>query len=240
MTAMLKSPHLATLSAAALALARWIIDPEDGLAPVQGAVALLEFLGPVELRPTGNGVQVDRDRRALPLLRCDIVGGDKSTTNTSAGQGNSSQPKPATRPGGFGEASVKSSWANGLFYLFAFLAIVGVLGWIASMVSFSTLALIVVGGIIAVPVIGALQLRMELHGNALKMEYGDNGQGVQKDSAGGFGSTLVQILVEQWDGKMQSFSHPSVSYKLEMPIPAPMPYRSLLVSPITLTRMGTL
>ena len=91
----------------------------------------------------------------------DIVGGDKSTTNTSAGQGNSSQPKPATRPGGFGEASVKSSWANGLFYLFAFLAIVGVLGWIASMVSFSTLALIVVGGIIAVPVIGALQLRMD-------------------------------------------------------------------------------
>jgi hypothetical protein len=93
----------------------------------------------------------------------DVVGGDKTTTNTPAGQGNSSGGKTSTRPGGAsaGELFVKSSWANGLFYLFAFLAIIGALGWIASMVDFTTLALIVIAGIVAVPVLGALQLRMD-------------------------------------------------------------------------------
>jgi hypothetical protein len=52
-----------------------------------------------------------------------------------------------------------SSWANGSFYLFAFLMVMTALGVLAKSVSPYALPLIVVAGAIFVPVIGALQLK---------------------------------------------------------------------------------
>jgi hypothetical protein len=87
------------------------------------------------------------------------VAGHDLTVNNPGGQPGDVQPKPAG--GRAGEVAAKSSWANGLFYLFAFVVIVGVIGFFAQKLDLLTLALIVVAGIIAVPVIGAFQLKMD-------------------------------------------------------------------------------
>ena len=55
--------------------------------------------------------------------------------------------------------TMKSSWANGSFYLFAFVIVIGGLAFIAGGIPFYTLALIIIAAIIIVPMIGALQLR---------------------------------------------------------------------------------
>lgn len=92
----------------------------------------------------------------------DIVGGDKNTTSTGS-PGNGTGPRLSPRPAGpsAGEVFAKSSWANGLFYLFAFVVIVGMLGFFAGSLDLVTLALIIVAGIVAVPVLGALQLKQD-------------------------------------------------------------------------------
>lgn len=55
----------------------------------------------------------------------------------------------------------KSSWSNGLFYLFAFVIVIGGLGFLSGSIPLYTLALIIVSGIIIVPIIGAFQLRSD-------------------------------------------------------------------------------
>lgn len=87
------------------------------------------------------------------------VAGHDLNINNPGGSAADVQPKPAGARAV--EATAKSSWANGLFYLFAFVVIVGVIGFFAQKLDLLTLALIVVAGIIAVPVIGAFQLKMD-------------------------------------------------------------------------------
>jgi internalin A len=55
----------------------------------------------------------------------------------------------------------RSSWANGSFYLFCFIIVIGGLGFLSGFVPFYTLAIIIVAGILIVPIIGALQLRQD-------------------------------------------------------------------------------
>ena len=52
----------------------------------------------------------------------------------------------------------KSSWANGLFYLFVFIVVVYSLGFFAGELPFYTLCIIVIAGILFIPIIGAFQL----------------------------------------------------------------------------------
>ncbi|MDD5668539.1 MAG: COR domain-containing protein [Candidatus Omnitrophica bacterium] len=56
---------------------------------------------------------------------------------------------------------IRSSWANGLFYLFTFVVVIFSLGFLAGKVPFYTLALVIIAGILFVPLIGALQLRQD-------------------------------------------------------------------------------
>jgi hypothetical protein len=56
---------------------------------------------------------------------------------------------------------VKSAWANGSFYLFVFVVVIGALGVLANTVPVYVLPLLMVAGILFVPLIGFLQLRMD-------------------------------------------------------------------------------
>jgi hypothetical protein len=84
----------------------------------------------------------------------DITVGDKITTTYGA-PSTSTAKKPVTSP------PVKSAWANGLFYLVVFVVVIGSLAWLARMVEFSTLVVITLAGLLAVPLVGAFQLRMD-------------------------------------------------------------------------------
>ena len=59
------------------------------------------------------------------------------------------------------EAVFISSWANGSFYLFAFLSVIGAVAALLRIVTVYALPVIVVTGILAVLVIGLMQLRMD-------------------------------------------------------------------------------
>jgi internalin A len=54
-----------------------------------------------------------------------------------------------------------SAWANGLFYLFAFLCVIAALGVAANTISAYVLPIILIAAVIFVPLIGVLQLRMD-------------------------------------------------------------------------------
>ena len=55
----------------------------------------------------------------------------------------------------------RSSWASGSFYLFAFLCVIGALGVLVKVVGWYALPIIIIGGVIVLPIIGALQLRQD-------------------------------------------------------------------------------
>ncbi|MGH8002120.1 MAG: hypothetical protein ACREPR_22495, partial [Brasilonema sp.] len=57
--------------------------------------------------------------------------------------------------------TARSSWANGLFYLFVFVVVIVLLTFMAGKVDLPVLALIIVAGILFIPIIGAFQLRMD-------------------------------------------------------------------------------
>lgn len=59
------------------------------------------------------------------------------------------------------KTKAKSSWANGLFYLFVFVVVIAALNFVAGNVPPATLALIILGGMLFIPMIGALQLRQD-------------------------------------------------------------------------------
>ena len=75
---------------------------------------------------------------------------ESSTVNQSPDNQNS-KPSPP----------VKSSWANGLFYLFIFVVVIFLLTWAAGQTSFYVLVLIILGGLLFIPLIGTLQLRQD-------------------------------------------------------------------------------
>ena len=56
---------------------------------------------------------------------------------------------------------IKSAWANGSFYLFAFVVVIGGLGVLANSIPFSALAVVLIAGLLFIPVIGAFQLRQD-------------------------------------------------------------------------------
>ena len=60
-----------------------------------------------------------------------------------------------------GPARMKSAWANGSFYLFAFIVVMTALGVLAKSVPFYVLAMVFIAGILFVPILGALQLRQD-------------------------------------------------------------------------------
>ena len=57
--------------------------------------------------------------------------------------------------------AAKSSWANGLFYVFLFVVVIAALSFAAGSLPLPTLVLIIVAGLLFVPLIGALQLRQD-------------------------------------------------------------------------------
>ncbi|OCR00628.1 GTPase, partial [Oscillatoriales cyanobacterium USR001] len=56
---------------------------------------------------------------------------------------------------------VKSAWANGSFYLFVFVVVVAGIGFLGNQLSFPVFCVVVIGGILFVPIIGALQLKQD-------------------------------------------------------------------------------
>ncbi|MCF3570285.1 leucine-rich repeat domain-containing protein [Planktothrix agardhii 1806] len=56
---------------------------------------------------------------------------------------------------------VKSAWANGSFYLFVFVVVIAGIGFLGNQLSFPVFCVVVIGGILFVPIIGALQLRQD-------------------------------------------------------------------------------
>lgn len=57
--------------------------------------------------------------------------------------------------------SVKSAWANGSFYLVAFLALISVIGYFAGQLPVYSIAIVLVAGSFGVLLVGALQLRQD-------------------------------------------------------------------------------
>ncbi len=64
--------------------------------------------------------------------------------------------RPSPKP-----ARVQSAWANGSFYLFAVVIVLAALGVLAENVSPFVLPLLLIAGVILVPLLGALQLKMD-------------------------------------------------------------------------------
>lgn|GEM_PF-1305598 len=89
----------------------------------------------------------------------DLVGGNKTQVNSYPEPGKSAdQNQSLPQPEG---SAIHSAWANGLFYLFVFVVVAGLIGWMAGTLELAKLGLVIVGGILAVPLIGAFQLRMD-------------------------------------------------------------------------------
>ncbi|WP_103666629.1 COR domain-containing protein [Pseudanabaena sp. BC1403] len=56
---------------------------------------------------------------------------------------------------------IKSAWANGSFYLFLFVVVVGGIGYLAGTLKLLNLIAVIVAGIVFIPLVGALQLRQD-------------------------------------------------------------------------------
>jgi Leucine rich repeat/Leucine Rich Repeat len=75
------------------------------------------------------------------------------TPNEENNQEESKINKPKRKKG------IKSSWANGLFYLFMFVVVIGLIGYFAGKLPPLNLLIVVMSGILFIPIIGILQLR---------------------------------------------------------------------------------
>jgi small GTP-binding protein len=69
---------------------------------------------------------------------------------------NSQQQQQTSRP-----LRAKSAWANGLFYLFLFVVVIGGIGYLAGTLKLLNLIAVIVAGIVFIPLVGALQLRQD-------------------------------------------------------------------------------
>jgi peptidoglycan/LPS O-acetylase OafA/YrhL len=56
---------------------------------------------------------------------------------------------------------VKSGWANGSFYLFVLVVVVAGIGFLRQELSFPAFCVVVIGGVLLVLIIGALQLKQD-------------------------------------------------------------------------------
>ena len=56
---------------------------------------------------------------------------------------------------------IKSAWANGSFYLFLFVVVIGGIGYLAGTLKLLNLIAVIVAGIVFIPLVGALQLRQD-------------------------------------------------------------------------------
>ena len=84
---------------------------------------------------------------------------DQTPANvTISGSGHTIVVQPNEEVTVMGKKTAKSSWANGLFYLFVFVVVIAAIGFTAGTVNMPTLALIIFGGVLFIPIIGALQL----------------------------------------------------------------------------------
>ena len=83
----------------------------------------------------------------------DVIGRDQTITKNQIPE----QPESIDTSNN----SIHSAWANGLFYLFVFVIVIGILAWIAGSLNPVTLGIVVIAGIITVPLIGVLQLYMD-------------------------------------------------------------------------------
>jgi hypothetical protein len=63
------------------------------------------------------------------------------------------------QPDKLGSPPVRFAWASGLFYLLVFASVAGLLGFIAGSIPIYSLIVIVIGCVVLIPLIGALQLR---------------------------------------------------------------------------------
>jgi hypothetical protein len=53
---------------------------------------------------------------------------------------------------------IKSAWANGLFYLFIFVVVIGGIGYLAGTLKLLNLVAVILAGIVFIPLVGAFQL----------------------------------------------------------------------------------
>jgi hypothetical protein len=74
----------------------------------------------------------------------------QSNSDNSQQQQQSIQPK-----------RIKSAWANGSFYLFLFVVVIGGIGYLAGTLKLLNLIAVIVAGIVFIPLVGALQLRQD-------------------------------------------------------------------------------
>ena len=88
-----------------------------------------------------------KDRSNIPPI---IITNNFSPTSTNYMETPPISPKPPTK--------IKSAWANGSFYLFLFVVVVGAIGYLAGNLSIQNLIAVIIAGIVFIPLIGALQL----------------------------------------------------------------------------------
>ncbi len=88
-----------------------------------------------------------------------MIEGTKTVENNFPVQGMSKGQEKA--PAHSNNPPVQSAWANGLFYLFLFVVVAGTVGLLAGRLNSTQLGLAILAGILAVPLIGAFQLRMD-------------------------------------------------------------------------------
>lgn len=108
-------------------------------------------------KPKG-GVSISSGRDTN--VKGDVVIGTKNVENNFPaqdvkGKGQEKTPTHSNNP------PVQSAWANGLFYLFIFVVVAGTVGLLAGRLNPTQLGLAILAGILAVPLIGAFQLRMD-------------------------------------------------------------------------------
>jgi small GTP-binding protein len=83
-------------------------------------------------------------------------GGTMDNQQQQSNSDNSQQQQQSSRP-----LRPKSSWANGSFYLFLFVVVIGGIGYLAGTLKLLNLIAVIVAGIVFIPLVGALQLRQD-------------------------------------------------------------------------------
>jgi internalin A len=116
----------------------------------------------VNVKEVLNGFEPERDRAIRernmnPEEKTDGQFNDDSSPNSEL----KDFPTKKQKPSESSSPRVKSSWANGLFYVFIFVVVIISLTWAAGQVSFLVLGLIIIGGLLFIPLIGAMQFRQD-------------------------------------------------------------------------------
>ena len=81
-----------------------------------------------------------------------IINNHFSPTNTNTNHMETPPQPPNQSP------KIKSAWANGLFYLFIFVVVIGGIGYLAGTLKLLNLVAVILAGIVFIPLVGAFQL----------------------------------------------------------------------------------